>query len=201
MRVLVLAPHTDDAELGCGATITKHLQNGDYVFVLVLCVQSPDIPPGILKDEFVRSMQIIGVRFYQTNVFTMRKLSEVRQFVLDALIKDKRDVKPDRVYLPSPHDLHQDHRVVADEGIRAFKDITTLGYELPWNNLKFYPQAFVKLNHDHLTTKLQALKAYESQKEKKYMNPLFIESLARMRGGQVGAEFAEAFEVIRWVQD
>ena len=31
LRVLILAPHTDDGEFGCGGTIAKHIENGDSV--------------------------------------------------------------------------------------------------------------------------------------------------------------------------
>ena len=106
---------------------------------------------------------------------------------------------PDLVLIPSLNDIHQDHATIASEGLRAFKNSTILGYELIWNNLHFNTAAFVKLNRRDVQRKADALKAYESQKSRDYMQEEFIFSLAKTRGVQIGEEFAESFEVVRWM--
>ena len=58
---------------------------------------------------------------------------------------------------------------------------------------------FNKLDEKFLKIKLQALKEYKSQNHREYLNDDFITSLARVRGVQIGAQFAEAFEVIRLI--
>lgn len=103
------------------------------------------------------------------------------------------------VFIPSPNDLHQDHQTVAMEGMRAFKQVSILGYELPWNNIKFNTQAFIKLEDRHIIRKIEALKAYKSQSFRDYLTEDFIWSLAKTRGVQIGSKYAETFEVIRWV--
>ncbi len=52
--------------------------------------------------------------------------------------------------MPSLHDIHQDHATIAQEGLRAFKNSTILGYELIWNNLTFNTTSFVKLEKNHI---------------------------------------------------
>ena len=101
--------------------------------------------------------------------------------------------------MPSLNDLHQDHNTIANEGLRAFKRTTILGYELIWNNLNFNTAAFVKLNKKYIDLKCLALNEYNSQKGRDYLSSEFITSLARTRGVQIGAEYAEAFEVIRLI--
>ena len=95
------------------------------------------------------------------------------------------------------HDIHQDHTTVAQEGLRAFKNTTILGYELIWNNLTFNTQCFVKLQQSDIEAKITALKEYHSQGKRDYLSEDFIYSLAKARGVQAGCEYAEAFEVIR----
>ena len=113
---------------------------------------------------------------------------------------DKYEIlKPDLVLMPCLHDIHQDHSTVAAEGLRAFKDRTVLGYELIWNNLSFNTDCFVRLEERHIEKKAEALSEYASQSGKTYMSNEFVFSLARTRGVQIGAEFAECFEVVRWV--
>jgi hypothetical protein len=51
----------------------------------------------------------------------------------------------------------------------------------------------------HVALKIKALQAYVTQQGKGFMEPAFIEAMARVRGTQIGVEYAEAFEVIRWI--
>ena len=129
--------------------------------------------------------------------YQVRKLNYARQEILEDLIKIRRANHFDLVFMPSLHDIHQDHTTIAQEGLRAFKNTTVLGYELIWNNLTFNTQCFVKLEEENIHTKIRALKEYHSQGKRDYLSDDFIRSLARARGVQVGCEFAEAFEVVR----
>ena len=97
------------------------------------------------------------------------------------------------------NDINQDHSKIAEEGLRAFKNTTILGYELIWNNLHFDTTSFVKLDKKHIQAKSDALKEYKSQGIRDYMSEEFIFSLAKTRGVQIGTQYAESFEVIRLV--
>jgi LmbE family N-acetylglucosaminyl deacetylase len=83
--------------------------------------------------------------------------------------------------------------------MRAFRNTTVLGYELIWNNLTFDTTTFVKLKKEHVDAKVNALRAYKSQGSRNYMSEDFIFSLAKTRGVQIGTEYAEAYEVVRWL--
>ena len=101
---------------------------------------------------------------------------------------------------PAPKTLHQDHQTIHIEGLRAFKMVTVLGYELPWNNLSFDYRHFCVLTREHVQTKVAALRCYQSQQHRPYTQEDFIWSWARTRGGQIMVEYAEAFDVLRWVR-
>jgi LmbE family N-acetylglucosaminyl deacetylase len=149
----------------------------------------------------MKAMPVLGVAADHLFVygFPVRKLSYHRQEVLEELVGLRRRIAPDLVFIPSEHDLHQDHQVVHAEGLRAFKDISVLGYELSWNHISFSAQAFVVLDKGHLERKWQALQCYRSQlgMGRLYMTRKYIEGIARVRGVQVKEEWAEAFEVLR----
>jgi LmbE family N-acetylglucosaminyl deacetylase len=204
-RVLVLAPHTDDAELGCGGTLARFLAEGVHVHVAVFSTAEESLPkgarPGTLKDEFYAAMNTMGIPpdQYTVHDYPVRRLSYHRQEVLESLVNLRREVKPEAVLLPAGTDLHQDHQVVNIEGLRAFKDITVWGYELPWNHVEFSANAFVVLSEAHLQKKWAALQAYQTQLDlaRPYFSWEFVRSLACIRGVQVKTAFAEAFEVIR----
>ena len=67
-----------------------------------------------------------------------------------------------------------------------------LGYEVPWNNLSFDTTSFVFLEEEDVAKKVEALRCYRSQSKRPYANEEFIRSLARTRGTQIGARYAEA---------
>ena len=202
-NVLVLAPHTDDGELGLGGTINKLITEGKRVTYVAFSTAEESVPPGfpkdILKTEVRNATAQLGIKSENLIIYSyqVRKLNYVRQEILEELIKIRKREKYDLVFIPSLHDIHQDHTTIAQEGVRAFKNTTILGYELIWNNLSFDTQCFVRLQEDDIKAKIMALKEYHSQGKRDYLSDEFIYSLAKTRGVQVGSEYAEAFEVIR----
>lgn len=203
-RALFLAPHTDDVELGCGATLARCVEESESVDVVVFSTAAASLPPGSdpdrLKNEFLAAMEEYRIPAERLHVFDyqVRRLNYSRQDILEELIRLRQKIKPNIVFTPSKGDVHQDHQVVHDESLRAFKTMTMLGYELPWNHFHFESRVFVNVTKDHLDLKLKALQAYGSQVEKSrsYFDPEFITGLARVRGLQQGVSYSEAFELI-----
>lgn len=204
-QILVLAPHTDDGELGCGGLIARAIREGSQVWYAAFSTADESVPAGFppnqLETEVREATAILGIPGHQLMVYrhSVRKLSYVRQEILEDLIRLREKIQPDLVLLPSRKDIHQDHTTITQEGIRAFKNASILGYELIWNNLSFSTDCFIELAEEDLRKKLQALTAYASQQGKPYMQPEFIKALATVRGTQIQCGCAEAFEVIRWI--
>ena len=205
MRVLVLAPHTDDGEFGCGATIAKLIEDGNEVYYAAFsaCKQSvrSDLPNNILEVEVRAATKVLGIPEDHLILYDydVRTFNYRRQEILDDILKLRSFTKPDMVFMPSTNDIHQDHYTIAFEGIRAFKNCTLLCYEVPWNNFSFHTTAFQVISERHLQTKVNAISQYESQKGRPYANEGFIRALAKSIGIQIGEEFAEVFEVVRWI--
>jgi N-acetylglucosamine malate deacetylase 1 len=202
---LVLAPHTDDAEFGCGATMARLAASGTRVVSVSFSAAEqsvPDhLPRDVLRGEVKRASALVGVAEEDCVVqdFQVRCFPENRQRLLDSMIALRKQYDPDLVLLPSQNDTHQDHHTVAVEGFRAFKRATMLGYEVPWNNLNFTTSTFVSLTEAHLAAKVAALQEYKSQQHRAYATDEFVRSQAIMRGTQIGTRYAEVFEVVRWV--
>lgn len=202
-NILILAPHTDDGELGLGGSINYFIEQGKNVVYAAFSTAEKSVPDGfpkdILKTEVKNATAELGIRSENLLVYNyeVRKLNYVRQEILEELIKLRQSMNFDLVFIPSLNDIHQDHTTIAQEGLRAFKNTTLLGYELIWNNLTFNTQCFIKLEEKHVQAKVNALKMYESQGFRDYLSEEFIFSLARTRGVQVGCQYAEAFEVVR----
>lgn len=204
-KILVLAPHTDDGEFGCGATINKLIENGSEVYYAAFsaCEQSvlPQFPQNILISEVKAATHILGIKPENLILFKydVRTFSYHRQEILDDIIRLKSDIQPDLILTPSINDIHQDHSTITKEAVRAFKFTSILCYELPWNNFDFTTTCFSQLNEKHVDMKIKALQEYESQAHRPYGNPNFIRSLAHIRGVQIGTQYAEVFEILRWI--
>ncbi|MCG8326109.1 MAG: PIG-L family deacetylase [Chitinophagales bacterium] len=204
-RILVLAPHTDDGELGCGGTIARYLEEGAEIFYIAFSTAEASVPDGFpshqLETEVRTATLSLGIPSENLFIYKyqVRKLNYVRQEILEELIRLRPLIQPDIVFLPSSNDIHQDHSTIYSEGLRAFKHSTILGYELIWNNLAFSTDCFIKLDAHHIEQKILALQEYKTQEGRHYMDPEFIYSLAKVRGTQISTQYAEAFEVIRLI--
>ncbi|MGD8451000.1 MAG: PIG-L family deacetylase [Phycisphaerae bacterium] len=203
--VLVLAPHTDDGEFGCGGTISKLIAAGLDVYYMALSIAEDSLPAGwpkdTLKKEVTKATASLGIPNEHLIVYQypVRRFLDHRQDILEKFVAFKRAVNPQLVFLPSIHDTHQDHAVVSQEGFRAFKTVCMLGYEIPWNNLQFDTSCFIRLEEAHIEAKIRAMQCYESQKGRAYASGEFLWSLARCRGIQIGGGYAETFSLFRWV--
>lgn len=204
-KALVLAPHTDDGEFGCGGTISKLIDQGLEVHYVAFsaCEQSvlPQFPKNILITEVKAATLELGIHPDNLHLlkFEVRTFNFHRQEILDYMISFRNKYNPDLILIPSIADVHQDHFTIANEAIRAFKFKNILSYEMPWNNFNFNTCYFTILNKDHLNKKVDALKHYKSQMHRPYATEEFIRALAKVRGVQVGQEYGEVFEVIRLI--
>lgn len=201
-RALVLGAHIDD-EFACAGTIVRLVEEGVEVHLASFSPATESVPEGFAPDVLTRevfdALDVLGIpheRFLQYD-YPVRHFPAHRQEILEELIRLRRDIRPDLVLVPAMADIHQDHGVIAREGLRAFKHVTVLGYEMPMNTMTFQHSCFVRLEERHMEAKLAHAAAYRSQAQRPYFDPDAIRSLANVRGAQINQAAAEAFEVIR----
>jgi len=206
VRTLVLAAHTDD-EFGCAGLISRLVEQGTDVHVATFswCEESvpAGYPPDVLKHEAAAAMKVLGVKPEAFRLFDyrVRHFPSHRQEILEDIVALRREIDPDLVLVPSSSDIHQDHAVIAQEGARACKHATILGYELPMNTISFRHACFIPLEERHMAQKVAHAACYVSQQHRPYMNPDFLRGLGLVRGVQINRSAAEAFEVVRIVAD
>lgn len=207
-RVLALGAHTDDIELGCGALLSRLHREDAQIIVAAFSRAEQSLPAGVpadtLEREFRGSMGHLGLD--SSSVFMgqvpVRHFPEHRQTVLDELVRLNRTFEPDLVLTMSSTDTHQDHEVVHQESVRAFRGRSVLGYEVPWNQQTTSSTLFAEVTEQDVATKVRMLGEYTSQATlgRAYVDPDYIRSAATFRGVQGKCELAEAFEVVtmRW---
>ncbi len=205
-KILVLAPHTDDGELGCGGSIAKYCAEGKEVHYASFSLCRKSLPEGFPEDTLEKecraATQELGIKPARLHFFDfeVREFDANRQPILEELVILSKTIQPGLVFIPSSSDNHQDHQVIHTEALRAFKNCSVLGYELPWNHSSFRSTHFIRLSGEDIPKKIKAISAYQSQSHRNYMQEDFIRSLAKVRGVQCGSEYAEAFEVYRMIE-
>lgn len=186
MKILYIGSHVDDAELSCGGTIQKL---GGTIIPLSYCGRTE------LAEEFHQSKDVLGASGY-AHQFTVREMMQERSAVAKHLMACQMY---DTIFTHDIADVHDDHRVVAEESLRIFKRQNIFTYIAPWNGDES-PNYFVELTEQQLETKIRALECYKSQAHRPYMNPDFIRAQARYNGMRCGKLYAEGFKVVRLVQ-
>lgn len=202
-RILALSPHPDDVEYACGGLLTVRAEIGSVVMVATFstCEESlPEHYDGNIFEEQLKALSELGEGILRLAPprFQVRRFSEARQDILEALVELRNQTDPTLVLCPCSTDMHQDHRTLFEEASRAFlrRGITLLGYELPWNSPGFRPQLYTKLRRSDVDRKLAALRHYESQQHRPAFASDYIEATMRRHGLNAGSTWAEGFEVI-----
>jgi LmbE family N-acetylglucosaminyl deacetylase len=205
-KFLFIGAHPDDIEFGAGGTLTKSIGSNIDCQAIVFsdCHESlgPMFNKNTLISESENALIALGLNREQVTFldFPVRKFSEYRQEILQILIDLSRNHSFSKVFLPCSLDMHQDHSVIHTEAVRAFKFGTVLGYELPWNNLKSDLRYFSILSDVEVEKKTFALGKFKSQESRHYANQDAICTALKFRGLQINKTYAEAFEVVRWVE-
>lgn len=201
-RVLLLSPHTDDCELGMGATIARLAREGAHIQWHVFSNAVESLPEGFgegtLLDEQRASADVYGVSEESLIIhdIPVRRFPEFRQTILDTLIKVRNEFKPDLVFCPARTDRHQDHETLAHEAFRAFKGTSMLGYQLPWNSKRDERQLALEVSAQDVLTRKAAIDAYNSQAHRPYFRKFSGPMLNEFYGSISGFDYAEVFEVI-----
>lgn len=186
MKYLFIGAHCDDSEMSCGGVMQKF--PGDVIPLSYCGVEE-------IAKEFQESMKVLGLNGY-AHQFTVREMMSERSQIAKHLMACQMY---DTIFTHDINDVHDDHRVVAEECLRIFKRQNIFTYLSPWNGNED-PNYFVELSEQQLEKKIKALACYKSQAHRKYMDPDFIRAWARYNGIKCGKLYAEGFKVVRLVQ-
>ena len=221
-KIFIVAAHPDDEILGCGATILKHIDNGDKVYVLFVSEgvsgrydnkkEKKCLDEIAKREEMAKKAAKIGK--YKIIDFLRLKNLELgtysHNYLTNIIIKYFSQYKPDIVYTHFENDLNIDHyhtffsTFVASRPNKNFKIQRLLSFEIPsstdWAiyNKIFIPNYFVD-THKYQKKKIKLLNQYKYEMR----NPPHprslknINALSIYRGGVVGLKHAEAFYLNR----
>jgi LmbE family N-acetylglucosaminyl deacetylase len=197
LSVLCLGAHSDDIEIGAGATILGWIASGVELHVH-WCVLSA---VGPRREEAKRSATafldgasgaLIELGETKDGYFPYRG-GEIKDFIEDL----KARTTPDVVLTHRRDDAHQDHREVSKLTWNAFRDHLILEYEIPkWDGDIGRPNVYMPVTATVLDRKIELLeKHFGTQRSKDWFDAETFRGLARLRGMECRApeHYAEGF--------
>ncbi|MEM7330961.1 MAG: PIG-L deacetylase family protein [Chloroflexota bacterium] len=227
IRVLAIAPHSDDIELGCGATLLllKHKFNVEIYYRVLSTEMRRTLNPNYRlsrKAESQKAAHSLGVKnvyqqapgeieYFDAQNFEDTRFPEYRPQIHKYLEFTKSIIDPHIVFAPSPDDMHQDHFTVAETVLRVFREgQNILQYEIHQTNSKpFLPNLFVDVSEvidwggdlgkmSFAVRKCQILKnSFPSQQNTIYMDNEVLLGKMRMRGQQCARGFVRYAEAFQ----
>ncbi|MGH3565079.1 MAG: PIG-L deacetylase family protein [Pseudonocardia sp.] len=200
-RMLLLGAHCDDIAIGAGGALLELCRAHPGVIVTALVLTGG----GSLREEEERTaleafcpgvcLEVTVLDLPDGRVPTRWERAKL------ALEEIRVHVNPDLIFAPALHDAHQDHRTLAKLVPTAFRDHLTLGYEiLKWDGDLSQPTAYLPLAEPVIRDKIAKLhQHYGSQRDRSWFDADVFGGLARVRGHQCNARYAEAFHLSKLV--
>ena len=208
-NVLAVGAHADDVEIGCGGTVVQHVKKNDNVIILVMAESSytdyngkvlRSIEEGVNEEE--NAAKVIGAKLINLGFKTKSVPYSSESIEAINRIIDEYDI--DTIYTHWYHDTHQDHKRTTQSVLSAGRhvpDILMYEPEYPAGRsyIGFRNQYYVDIAST-FEIKMDALKCHESQ-VRKYGGAFLeaVEARARHRGYEIRSEYAECFEVVRFL--
>jgi LmbE family N-acetylglucosaminyl deacetylase len=214
-NVLVIAAHMDDEVLGCGGTMARHIAEGDMVSILFMsygCQNRLDIPARTKAAK--KALEKLGDHVWSCLSQADQLFDKIPLLHLTKMIEEHILFKSANIiYTHHIGDLNKDHELTARAVLTAARPLpesrieAIYGFEIPssteWAPVTpFIPQHHVEFSHDQYMKKTAALEEYKNEM-REYPHARSIPAaqwLARLRGGQCGVEYAEAFTVYRSIK-
>ena len=201
-KVCFIGAHPDDIELGCGALIARIAEKADVRCVTFSNNQKNPLLKNLVEEHYA-SMQTLGVPRERVDLldYETRRFQEHRQEILETMISILRTDDPDIVFVHTKSDVHQDHGVLTQEALRAFRGRTVLGFDVIRSSYGFFPDFLVGVGEEDVQKKLDALACYKTYAEKYYFSPDITRATLIRNGAICERPYAEGFDILRIVAD
>ena len=192
LSVLAIGAHPDDVEIGAGGLLLALASRPLQVrYVLMTGTADRQAEARAAARAFLPEADL---------TMDLHRLAEGRLPVAWAQVKEileevARSCSPDLILAPSADDAHQDHRTIGEILPTVFRDQLYLAYEIPkWDGDLGRPSFYVPLSAQDARRKVELLhKCYPSQHSRDWWDDEVFLGLARLRGMECRARYAEAF--------
>lgn len=194
LSVLAIGAHPDDIEIGAGGTLLSLAASQPGLrahYVVLTGTADRQAEASRAARAFLPGAELT-VRLHDLAEGTLPSAWAQAKAIMEQLA---RSCEPDLVIAPSRHDAHQDHRVIAEIVPTVFRDHLYLAYEIPkWDGDLGRPSVYFPLPAEIARRKLELLHTcFPSQTSRDWWDDEVFLGLARLRGMECRAPYAEAF--------
>jgi LmbE family N-acetylglucosaminyl deacetylase len=196
--VLAIGAHPDDIEIGCGGTLLQLARRWPGLPVTVVVMTGTERrrgEAGAAAELFLPGCEV------DLHTFGLPdgRLPSVWHEVKQNLESVAATTEVDLVLAPQRHDAHLDHRLIAELVPTVWRDHLVLGYEIPkYDGDLGRPNIYLPLSEETARDKVRLLeKAYPSQVDRDWWDEEMFLGLARLRGMECRARYAEAFTLTK----
>jgi len=220
MKVIIISAHPDDEALGCGGTLLKHIKTGDEIAWLIITniFEHQGFSKEKIKErqaEIESAKSLMGIsKLYKLDYPTMSLSDETLIEMVPRIGAIFQEFQPEIIYILNRSDAHTDHLITFKSVMSCTKSFrypfvkrvlmyetlseTEFGITLPEN--VFMPNYFVNIS-EYMDGKLELMKIYKSELgEHPFPRSLDnIKALAHFRGASVGVKYAEAFQLLKYI--
>jgi LmbE family N-acetylglucosaminyl deacetylase len=192
--VLAIGAHPDDIEIGCGGTLLRlaeRFPDLKATFAVLTGEPSREAEAAVAAELFLPGCQVDLRLGRLPDGRLPSRWNDVKQLLEDVAASGTFDL----LLVPSQHDAHQDHRLVAELAPTVWRDHLILGYELPkYDGDLGRPSVYVPMSEDVAREKVRRLtKAFPSQVGRDWWDEETFLGLARIRGMECRSRYAEAY--------
>ncbi len=194
LTVLAIGAHPDDIEIGAGATLLTIAENQPGLAAYYVVLTGTPERHHEARNAARAFLPGAGLTI-QLYDLPEGRLPAVWGEVKEILEQVARSCVPDVILAPSPDDAHQDHRIIAEIVPTVFRDQLCLGYEIPkWDGDLGRRSMYCALSGETARRKAELLhKCFPSQHSRDWWDDEVFLGLARLRGMECRAPYAEAF--------
>jgi LmbE family N-acetylglucosaminyl deacetylase len=193
LRILAIGAHSDDIEIGAGGTLLALAQERELQLRSVVFTGTPERRSEAQNAAHAFTPGAdVEIDFHD---LPDGRLPSVWSLVKDLLHDVASSWQPELVLAPAADDAHQDHRTIGEIVPTVFRDTLYLAYEVPkWDGDLRRPRVYVPLSAEVANRKVQLLNAcFPSQRARDWWDDEIFLGLARLRGMECRAPYAEAF--------
>jgi LmbE family N-acetylglucosaminyl deacetylase len=200
-RLLCLGAHSDDIEIGAGATARRCVRENPNVEITWCVLSGNEIRQAEARHGAER---ILGPRVTRSIIlkdFTDSYFPEERQKIKQFFEQSLKSVDPDLILTHARADAHQDHRTVNKLTWNTFRSHQIWEYEIPkWDGDLTQPNLYVPVDPEDVATKITVLRdVFASQRSKHWFDEETFRGLMRLRGLESNTRYAEAFSARKFV--